>query len=137
MMTLAADLRPAKIEHQSSVGREAAARAVPLLALVHSINTSQPWTDDPRAKRLLASCVALPPSGEWKRTRFIISEDDWFEYVGYRAEALGAIRDEYGRRTLAAYHRFGDEAYEPFEEWCLAPNVAEAIDAARTAAKGA
>ncbi|MCW6529734.1 hypothetical protein NED98_05700 [Sphingomonas sp. MMSM20] len=112
-------------------------RATPALVLIHSINTNRPWTDDPRAKRLLASCVALPPKGEWRRTRYIISDDDWFEFVGYRAEALGAIRDEYGRQTLAAYHRFGDEAYEPFEAWCLAPNVTEAINAARAAAKEA
>lgn len=121
MNALMADVRPAKIEYPARQSALTTSRAAPMLALVHSINVGRPWTDDPRARRLLASCVALPPNGEWKRTRFIISDDDWFEYVGYRAEALGAIRDEYGRRTLAVYHRFGNEAYEPFEAWCLAP----------------
>lgn len=137
MNALMADVRPAKIEYSSFGQTETTVRTAPALALVHSISANRLWTDDPRAKRLLASCVAMPPKGEWKRTRFIISDSDWFEYVGYRAEALGAIRDEYGSRALAAYHRFGDEAYEPFAAWCLAPSVTEAIDAVGAAAKEA
>jgi len=52
-----------------------------------------------------------------------------FVYGGYRAEALGAIRDETGNRLLAAYQEVGEAAYPAFNAWCRSPSVTDAIDA--------
>ena len=93
-------------------------------------NTPSRWIDDPRAKLLLASCVANPPKGQWKRDQWARSNDQWFAYVGYRAEALDAIRMAHGQRVLLAYHAIGDAAYPAFEAWCGEPDVTTAIDAA-------
>lgn len=88
------------------------------------------WTATPRAAALLASCIANPPKGEWKRTRYVQTEDEWFEYVGYRAECLAAIRDEVGNRALLAYDQHGEPAYPAFDAFCRQPNVTNAIDRA-------
>lgn len=93
-------------------------------------NTSTGWIDDPRARMLLASCVANPPRGEWKRTVYAITTDEWFAYVGYRAEALDAIRMAHGARVLAAYHATGEHAYPAYNAWCREPDVTAAINAA-------
>lgn len=103
------------------------------LAPVNDNTSIACWTQDPRAKMLLASCVANPPAGEWKRTRYVLTTDTWFEFVGYRAEALNALRDDYGHRALMAYHARGEDAYPTFAAWCRAPKVTDAIDAALNA----
>jgi hypothetical protein len=92
------------------------------------------WTDDPRAKILLASCVANPPAGEWKRQTFGWATDRWFAYVGYRAEALDAIRMEIGTKLLAAFDADPDNAEGPFAAWCNQPTATGAIDNAIDAA---
>jgi hypothetical protein len=93
-------------------------------------NTPSRWIDDSRAKMLLASCVTNPPHGEWKRDQYARSNDQWFAYTGYRAEALDAIRMAHGQRVLLAYHAIGDAAYPAFKAWCGEPDVTTAIDAA-------
>jgi hypothetical protein len=88
------------------------------------------WTDDPRAQRLLASCAERSPVGQWHNERTGWGGGQWFAYVGYRAEALQAIRDEHGARVHAAYMAQGDEAYPAFDAWCRSPSVTDAIEAA-------
>lgn len=90
-------------------------------------NTSAAWVDDPRARMLLASCVANPPLSEWKRSVYTMTTDEWFEYTGYRAEALDAIRMAHGQRVLQAYHTIGDAAYPAYAAWCSEPDVTAAI----------
>lgn len=90
------------------------------------------WTHEPRAKLLLASCVASPPKGAWHETRYVQSRDLYFGYVGYRAEALDAIRMAHGDRALQHYHATG--TYEPFRHWCSEPTATDAIDAALNSA---
>ncbi|MBI0477498.1 hypothetical protein D9601_19365 [Sphingomonas sp. MA1305] len=108
------------------------------IALPRPINDNlASWTADPRAKLLLASCAAHPPHGEWKRERFGFSGREWFEYVGYRAEALDAIRNEHGQRALDLYHAEGDPAYAVFALHCQSSSVTDAIDAAAEAALAA
>ena len=92
------------------------------------------WTDETRAKLLLASCAKDMPKGEWKKERFGWGGGQWFEYVGYRAAALEQIRMQHGQRVLDAYHAEGAEAYPAFNAWCHAPNVTDAIDAAAQSA---
>jgi hypothetical protein len=86
------------------------------------------WTDDPRAKLLLASCAERPPFGEWKRQTFGFSTDRWFEYVGYRVEALAAIHMKHGERVHADYMARGEAAYSAFAAWCRSPSVTDAIN---------
>lgn len=90
------------------------------------------WTRDPRAVALLASCAARPPRAEQRVTIYALTRDTWAVYVGYRAEALAAIRGVHGERALAIAHRTGD--YGPFHAWAESPTVEEAIDAAIAAA---
>jgi hypothetical protein len=85
------------------------------------------WTQDCRAARLLASCAALPPAYAECRTRYGNSADRWNEYVGYRVEALAAIRLEVGDELLRAYHEQGAAAYEPFGRWCAQPTASDAV----------
>ncbi len=87
------------------------------------------WTDDPRAMKLLASCAALPPVCRENRSRFGNSVDKWTAYVGYRVEALEAIRLEIGDRLMQAYYRQGPDAYGPFQRWCEQPNASDAVAA--------
>jgi hypothetical protein len=110
----------------------------PLFALPTPTNDNiRSWTEDRRAKLLLASCAASMPQGEWKRERFGWGGGQWFEYVGYRAEALTAIRDEHGQRALDLYHAEGDPAYAVFALHCQSSSVTDAIDAAAEAALAA
>lgn len=88
------------------------------------------WTEDARAKMLLASCASHPPSGEWSKAFHPYGVGKAFRYTGYRAEALTAIRDAYGQRALDAYHAHGDAAYPQFNAWCRSIGVTDAIDAA-------
>ena len=103
------------------------------LSIVASNPAPLTWTQDRRARLLLASCVENPPVGAWTTTRYIQSADHTFAYVGYRAEALAAIREEHGRQALLAYERDGESAYPAFAAWCRAPSVTDAIDAALNA----
>lgn len=90
-------------------------------------NTPSRWTNDPRVRMLLASCVANPPRGEWKRSVYAMTTDEWFAYTGYRAEALDAIRMAHGQRVMQAYHAIGDAAYPAYAAWCSEPDVTAAI----------
>ncbi len=92
-------------------------------------NSSACWTADPRAVKLLASCVALPPVILEHRSRFGNAVDKWMAFGGYRVEALEAIRMEVGDRLLQAYHQQGPDAYEPFRDWCEQPNASDAVAA--------
>lgn len=85
------------------------------------------WTADRRAAKLLASCAALPPVHRENRSRFGNSVDTWTAYIGYRVDALEAIRMEVGDRLLQAYHQQGPDAYEPFRQWCEQPNASDAV----------
>jgi len=85
------------------------------------------WTQDRRAAKLLASCAALPPAYAECRTRYGNSTDRWNEYVGYRVEALAAIRLKVGDELLRAYHEQGAAAYEPFGRWCEQPTASDAV----------
>lgn len=88
------------------------------------------WTADPRAMKLLTSCAALPPVCREHRSRYGNSVDKWTAYVGYRVEALEAIRLEIGDQLMQAYYRQGPDAYEPFQRWCEQPNASDAVAAA-------
>ncbi len=107
------------------------------LAAAPANDTAAPWTADPRAVRLLASCVALPPVYAEQTARYGNVVDNWNAHVGYRAEALEAIRMEMGDRLLQAYHQHGDAAYPAFRHWAEQPNATGAITAALTASVGA
>jgi len=100
-------------------------------APTRSVNDNpRPWTGDPRAAKLLASCVAQPPIYAEHRSRYGNSVDRWNAHTGYRVEALEAIRMEIGDRLLQAYHQHGEAAYAPFRQWCEQPNATDAITAA-------
>ena len=118
-----------------SIGASAA--ATPHLALVALTAPAddhlRPWIADPRAARLLASCVALPPVYAEHRSRYGNSVDRWNAHTGYRVEALEAIRMEIGDRLMLAYHQHGDAAYAPFRQWAEQPNASGAITAALSA----
>ena len=121
----------------SIIAPDAHTPAAPI-ALPAPTNDNFPcWSADPRAARLLASCAADMPKGEWRKERFGWGGGQWFEYVGYRVEALDQIRMQHGQRVLDAYHAEGAEAYPAFNAWCHAPNVTDAIDAAAQAALAA
>lgn len=117
--------------HALSIGAPAA--ATPHLALVALVtlgnDTIRSWTADPRAVKLLTSCAALPPVILEHRARFGNAVDQWTAYAGYRVEALEAIRLEIGDKLLLAYHWHGEDAYEPFRQWCEQPNASEAVAA--------
>ena len=116
---------------------DAATPAAPI-ALPAPTNDNLPcWTADPRAKRLLASCAASMPQGEWKRAYHAYGYGKAFRYVGYRAEALDAIRTAFGQQVLDAYHSHGDAAYPLFSAWCRSISVTDAIDAAAETALAA
>jgi hypothetical protein len=85
------------------------------------------WTQDRRAAKLLASCASLPPVYAECRSRYGNSTDRWNEFVGYRVEALAAIRLEVGDALLQAYHQHGQEEYEPFRRWCEQPSASDAV----------
>ncbi len=85
------------------------------------------WTQDRRAVKLLASCAALPPVYAECTSRYGNATDRWAEYVGYRVEALAAIRLEVGDELLRAYHRHGAEAYAAFGHWCEQPSASDAV----------
>lgn len=87
------------------------------------------WTADPRAAKLLASCVALPPVMLEHRSRFGNAVDKWAAFAGYRVEALEAIRMEVGDRLLQDHMQQGDAAYEPFRQWCDQPTASDAVAA--------
>jgi hypothetical protein len=86
------------------------------------------WTTDPRAVRILASCVKNPPRCTRHRQQFGWSVDEWYTYSGTRVRTLTAIRDELGQAPYLHFQATG--VYAPFEEWCLQPDVKQAIDAA-------
>lgn len=114
MHTLAAHVRPAKIKRTYTPAND----------------TNPCWTADRRAALLLASCAAVPPAAVEHRGRYGNSVDRWLAYVGYRAEALEAIRMEIGDRLMMHYQEHGDAAYEPFRLWCEQPDTTAAIFAA-------
>lgn len=93
------------------------------------VSTASAWTQDPRALRILESCAKSPPRGDYVRTPFALHRemDCVFQYTGYRAEALGAIRNEYLRRAMEASHAGDDSLWEAF---VTQPTVTAAIDAA-------
>lgn len=109
------------------------AAATTHLAIVASAttagNSSACWTADPRAVKLLHSCVALPPVILEHRSRFGNAVDKWTAYAGYRVEALEAIRMEVGDRLMQAYYREGPDAYDPFRQWCEQPTASAAVAA--------
>lgn len=116
---------------------DAATPAAPV-ALPLATNDNLPcWTADPRAKLLLASCAASMPHGEWKRAYHAYGYGEGFRYIGYRAEALDAIRAAFGQQVLDAYHAHGEAAYPLFNAWCRSISVTDAIDAATEAALSA
>ncbi|WP_203310306.1 hypothetical protein [Sphingomonas beigongshangi] len=108
----------------------ALAIASPLATTFLANDNTACWTDDARAKMLLASCASHPPAGEWSKAFHAYGEGEAFRYTGYRAEALSAIRDAYGQRALDAYHAHGEAAYPQFDAWCRSISVNDAIDAA-------
>lgn len=112
--------------HALSIGTPAA--ATPHLALV-ALTAPVCWTADPRAVKLLASCAALPPVLRECRQRYGNAVDKWTAYAGYRVEALEAIRLEIGDKLMLAYHWHGEDAYEPFRQWCEQPNASDAVAA--------
>ena len=89
--------------------------------------TAAVWTRDPRALKLLASCTKNPPAGDYVHTRYVTSSDCHYSYTGYRAEALGAIRNEYGRTAMQAAQAGDSDAWAAFQRQ---PTVTAAIDAA-------
>lgn len=117
--------------HALSIGAPAA--ATPHLALVAlaalNNDTIPSWTADPRAVKLLTSCAALPPVILEHRSRFGNTVDQWTSYAGYRVEALEAIRLEIGDKLMLAYHWHGEDAYEPFRQWCEQPTASDAVAA--------
>jgi hypothetical protein len=112
--------------HALSIGTSAA--ATPHLALA-ALTAPACWTADPRAMKLLASCAALPPVILEHRSRFGNAVDRWTAFAGYRVEALEAIRLEIGDKLLLAYHWHGEDAYEPFRQWCEQPSASDAVAA--------
>jgi hypothetical protein len=88
------------------------------------------WTQDPRALKLLASCAKNPPKGDYVHGGFALhrEQDCSYRYTGYRAEALAAIRQEYGTRAL--HHAWATDDYAAHEAWCEQPTVTAAIDTA-------
>lgn len=117
--------------HALSIGAPAAATPhVAIIALAPPANDNlRPWTADPRAARLLASCAALPPIYAEHRARYGNTVDRWNAHTGYRVEALEAIRMKIGERLMLAYHQHGQDAYEPFRQWCEQPNASDAVTA--------
>lgn len=109
-----------------SIGAPAA--TTPHLALV-ALAVPTCWTADPRAMKLLASCAALPPVILEHRSRYGNAVDKWTAFAGYRVEALEAIRLEIGDKLLLAYHWHGEDAYEPFRQWCEQPSASDAVAA--------
>ena len=117
--------------HALSIGASAAATPhLALVALAALNNDDAPsWTTDARAVKLLASCTALPPLHRERRQRCGNMGDQAGGYVGYRVEALEAIRLEIGDKLLLAYHWHGEDAYEPFRQWCDQPTASDAVAA--------
>lgn len=106
----------------------------PVVASPVAANDDAPfstWTADPRARRLLASCVANPPAGAWRETRYVRSRNLTFAYSGYRAAALQVIRNQHGQRALN--HATATDDYTAFERWTQQPSVTDAIDNALNA----
>jgi hypothetical protein len=121
MATLPLDVRPANPVHTA-----AAPAALPIPAN----DTLPSWTQDRRARVLLASMAANPPVLVEREYRYVRTSDRWCEYVGYRAEALEAVRLEHGERVHTAYMLDGgDETYAAFEAYCRQPTTTQAIDA--------
>lgn len=87
------------------------------------------WTQDPRALKLLTSCAKNPPKGAYVHGGFSLhrEQDCSYRYTGYRADALAAIREEYGSAALKQAQDSDD--YTPFETWTSQPSVTAAIDA--------
>lgn len=75
------------------------------------------WTQDPRALKLLASCAKNPPKGGYVHGGFVLhrEQDCSYRYTGYRADALAAIREEYGAAALKQAQDSDD--YAAFEAW--------------------
>jgi hypothetical protein len=88
------------------------------------------WTQDPRALKLLASCAKNLPKGGYVHGGFALhrEQDCSYRYTGYRADALAAIREEYGSAALKQAQDSDD--YAAFEAWTSQPSVTGAIDAA-------
>ncbi len=88
------------------------------------------WTQDPRALKLLASCAKNLPKGGYVHGGFALhrEQDCSYRYTGYRADALAAIREEYG--TAALKQAQDSDDYAAFEAWTSQPSVTAAIDAA-------
>ena len=116
---------------------DAATPAAPIARPVPTNDNLRSWTDDRRAKLLLASCAELMPHGEWHRAYHSYGYGEGFRYIGYRVDALTAIRDEHGQRALDLYHTEGDPAYAVFALHCQSASVTDAIDAAAEAALAA
>lgn len=98
-----------------------------------SVQALGPWTTDPRAAALLASCAKFPP----ERTAFQIApaerwtRDEWnTRYVGRRVDRLRKIYSELACAALHEGDRTGD--YAAFNAFDAQPSVDEAIEAAVT-----
>lgn len=102
-----------------------AAAIVSIGASAHATPTV--WTRDTRALKLLASCAKNPPAGAYVHPRYVTSQDCHYSYTGYRAEALGAIRNEYARTAMRAAQAGDAAAWDAFQRQ---PTVTAAIDAA-------
>lgn len=121
----------------SIIAHDATTPAAPVALPVPTNDNLASWTADPRAKLLLASCAASMPHGEWNRAYHAYGYGEGFRYIGYRVEALEAIRNEHGQRALDLYHAEGDPAYAVFALHCRSSSVTDAIDAAAEAALAA
>jgi hypothetical protein len=102
MATLPLDLRLANPMH--------ALAAAPAAAAAPANDNARCWTRDRRARVLLASIAAHPPARLLPERVEGNPFDAGCAFAGFRAEALEAIRAEYG------------------DAWCQQPTATQAID---------
>lgn len=90
--------------------------------------TVMDWRDDPRAVTIFDSIRANPPRLTSRQTVYVITRDEWAEYVGERVDRLEAIYSEH--ETAHRLKASDTDDWSDYDAFSAFPTVQRAIDEA-------
>lgn len=86
------------------------------------------WRDDPRAMAIFESLRRNPPRQVWRTATYVITRDEWWEYVGQRVDRLESIYGEY--ETRYRLDASATEQWDAYDAFSAFPTPQRAIDEA-------
>lgn len=96
--------------------------------MLHQTAINADWTQDRRARLILASLAAHPIPSTLKFDTYVLTRDEYSRYEGYRVDCLDAIYTEYWNRVNVTT---SDGDWTLFDAFMAQPNPQDAIHAAQ------